>query len=37
MMWYNGAAYAEPVWVFEQIGLAELKDPDLFPQGAGRE
>ncbi len=25
MMWYNGAAYEEPIWVFEQIGLARLE------------
>ncbi len=25
MMWYNGAAYEEPIWVFEQIGLAQLE------------
>lgn len=37
MMWYNGAAYEEPVWVLEQIGLAELEGPDLFPRAAGRE
>lgn len=30
MMWYNGAAYEEPIWVLEQIGLAELDGPELF-------
>ena len=29
MMWYNGAAYEEPIWVLEQIGLAELDGPEL--------
>ncbi len=29
MMWYNGAAYDEPVWVFEQIGLAFLETEHL--------
>lgn len=28
MLWYNGAAYDEPIWVFEQIGLATLEAPD---------
>lgn len=37
MMWYNGAAYEESMWVLEQIGLAELEGPDLFPRAAGRE
>ncbi|MCI8614607.1 family 43 glycosylhydrolase [Parablautia intestinalis] len=31
LMWYNGAAYEEPVWVFEQIGLAYAKANHLFP------
>lgn len=30
MMWYNGAAYEESVWVFEQIGLAVLDRDTLF-------
>ena len=30
MMWYNGAAYEEPIWVFEQIGLATLDETTLF-------
>ena len=30
MMWYNGAEYDEPVWVFEQIGLAVLDREQLF-------
>lgn len=30
MMWYNGAAYDEPIWVFEQIGLAILEKSTLF-------
>ena len=32
MMWYNGAMYDEPIWVFEQIGVACLDAPDFgFP------
>lgn len=31
MMWYNGAAYEEPIWVFEQIGLACLEGEKLWP------
>lgn len=31
MMWYNGAAYEEPIWVFEQIGLACLEREKLWP------
>jgi predicted GH43/DUF377 family glycosyl hydrolase len=30
IMWYNGAAYEEPIWVFEQIGLAVLDRDRLF-------
>lgn len=30
LMWYNGAAYEEPIWVFEQIGLAYLDGGELF-------
>lgn len=29
-MWYNGAEYEEPIWVFEQIGLAVLDREELF-------
>lgn len=32
LMWYNGAAYEEPIWVFEQIGLARLNGRELFGQ-----
>lgn len=31
LMWYNGADYNEPIWVLEQIGLAVLKQRELFP------
>lgn len=30
LMWYNGAAYDEPIWVFEQIGLAVFENENLF-------
>lgn len=30
IMWYNGAAYEEPIWVFEQIGMAYLEADSLF-------
>ena len=30
LMWYNGAAYDEPIWVLEQIGLAILDGQELF-------
>lgn len=30
LMWYNGAAYEQPIWVFEQIGLAILNSDHLF-------
>lgn len=30
LMWYNGAEYDEPIWVFEQIGLAILDKETLF-------
>lgn len=30
LMWYNGAAYDEPIWVLEQIGLCRLEG-ELFP------